>query len=68
MSAMLEPRAIGMPLARLDGEAKVTGTAPYAFEHPLRDPLYAYPLQAAIARGLECPGVRLIQRISLLRK
>ncbi|HZS83656.1 MAG TPA: xanthine dehydrogenase family protein molybdopterin-binding subunit [Stellaceae bacterium] len=51
MTRLLEPRAIGMPLERLDGHAKVTGTAPYAFEHALRDPLYLYPLEAAIARG-----------------
>ena len=39
MSELLEPRSIGMSLARLDGYAKVTGTAPYAFEHPVADPL-----------------------------
>jgi xanthine dehydrogenase YagR molybdenum-binding subunit len=44
-------RAIGTPLERLDGRAKVTGTAPYAFEHAVEEPLYLYPLQAAIARG-----------------
>ncbi|HEY1261369.1 MAG TPA: xanthine dehydrogenase family protein molybdopterin-binding subunit [Stellaceae bacterium] len=51
MTAILEPRAIGMPLARLDGPAKVAGTAPYAFEHSVPDPLYLYPLQATIACG-----------------
>ena len=51
MSELLEPRSIGMSLARLDGYAKVTGTAPYAFEHPVADPLYLHPLQATIARG-----------------
>jgi hypothetical protein len=29
----IEPRAIGMPLARVEARAKVTGTAAYAFEH-----------------------------------
>ncbi|TFV54392.1 xanthine dehydrogenase family protein molybdopterin-binding subunit [Mycobacterium sp. PS03-16] len=48
---MLEPRAIGAPLARLDGRAKVTGTAPYAFEQPVDDPAYLHPVQATVARG-----------------
>jgi xanthine dehydrogenase YagR molybdenum-binding subunit len=51
MSSLLEPRAIGLPLARAEGRAKVTGTAPYAFEHPVSDPLYLHPVQATIARG-----------------
>jgi xanthine dehydrogenase YagR molybdenum-binding subunit len=51
MSTQIERRAIGDPLARLDGPAKVTGTAPYAFEQPVDEPLYLYPLQATIARG-----------------
>jgi xanthine dehydrogenase YagR molybdenum-binding subunit len=51
MNSLLEPRAIGLPLERVDGVAKVTGTAPYAFEQPVADPLYVCPLQAAIARG-----------------
>lgn len=48
---MLEPRAIGAPLARLDGRAKVTGTAPYAFEQPVDHPAYLHPVQATVARG-----------------
>lgn len=51
MTEVLEGRAIGTPLARLDGHVKVTGTAPYAFDHPVREPLYLYAVQAAIARG-----------------
>jgi xanthine dehydrogenase YagR molybdenum-binding subunit len=47
----LRPRAVGSPMERLDGPAKVTGTARYAFEHPLKDPLYVHPLQATVARG-----------------
>lgn len=63
----LRPRAVGTPMPRLDGPAKVTGTARYAFEQPLEDPLYVHPLQATIARGrvlavdaeaaADCPGV-----------
>jgi xanthine dehydrogenase YagR molybdenum-binding subunit len=51
MTAQAERRAVGTALARLDGPAKVTGTAPYAFEQPVDEPLYLYPLQAGIARG-----------------
>ncbi|ASU79826.1 xanthine dehydrogenase [Actinopolyspora erythraea] len=36
---------------RIEGRAKVTGTARYAFEHPVADPLYLHPLRATIARG-----------------
>ncbi|MDT3397402.1 xanthine dehydrogenase family protein molybdopterin-binding subunit [Streptomyces sp. B1866] len=38
-------------MERVDGRAKVTGRAPYAYEQPVPDPLYAYALQAPIARG-----------------
>jgi len=47
----LETHAIGASLTRLDGPAKVTGSARYAFEHPVPEPLYLYPLQATIAAG-----------------
>jgi xanthine dehydrogenase YagR molybdenum-binding subunit len=47
----LQPHAIGTRVTRLDGRAKVTGTAPYAFEHRVDAPLYLHPLQATIARG-----------------
>jgi xanthine dehydrogenase YagR molybdenum-binding subunit len=48
---LLEPRAMGTPLARLEGRAKVMGTAPYAYEHPVTHPLYLHPVQSTIARG-----------------
>ncbi|HJU20786.1 MAG TPA: xanthine dehydrogenase family protein molybdopterin-binding subunit [Stellaceae bacterium] len=51
MNDPLEPHAIGLPLERLDGRAKVTGTALYAYEQPVSDPLYLHPIQAVIARG-----------------
>jgi xanthine dehydrogenase YagR molybdenum-binding subunit len=44
-------RAIGTPLDRLDGPQKVTGTARYAFEHPVERPAYLHPVQATIATG-----------------
>lgn len=47
----MRARAMGAPLARLDGHAKVTGTAPYAFEHAVSDPTYLHPVQATVARG-----------------
>jgi len=36
---------------RAEGRDKVTGAAWYAFEHPVPDAVYAYPLQAPIASG-----------------
>ncbi|HKF75973.1 MAG TPA: xanthine dehydrogenase family protein molybdopterin-binding subunit [Candidatus Dormibacteraeota bacterium] len=52
MSAVgIKPRAVGAAVNRIDGPAKVTGTAPYAFEHPLQHPAYLHPVQATIARG-----------------
>ena len=32
-------KAIGAPLDRIDGPQKVTGTAPYAYEHHVDNPL-----------------------------
>ncbi|MCG5431178.1 xanthine dehydrogenase family protein molybdopterin-binding subunit [Mycobacterium sp. MYCO198283] len=49
--APLRPVAIGRPDLRVDGRAKVTGTAPYAVEYPVEAPLYLHPVQATIARG-----------------
>jgi xanthine dehydrogenase YagR molybdenum-binding subunit len=51
MNALLKPHAIGMPLERLDGHAKVTGSAPYAFEQPVPRPVYLHAVQATVARG-----------------
>jgi xanthine dehydrogenase YagR molybdenum-binding subunit len=51
MSTMVTGRAIGMPLDRVDGPLKVTGTARYAFEQPVDGPAYLFPLQATIAAG-----------------
>lgn len=42
---------IGAPLARLEGREKVTGTADYAYERSLQGQLYAWPVQASVARG-----------------
>jgi xanthine dehydrogenase YagR molybdenum-binding subunit len=48
---VLKQREIGADRERRDGPAKVTGTAPYAAEHPFADAAYAHPVQAAVARG-----------------
>jgi xanthine dehydrogenase YagR molybdenum-binding subunit len=51
MTGQLETRAVGAPLQRLDGPEKVTGTAPYAYEHRLPNPAYVHAVQSTIARG-----------------
>jgi len=51
MTELLEPRAIGQSLIRRDGARKVRGTATYAYETPVEDPVYAQIVQAAVARG-----------------
>ncbi|NIZ93759.1 xanthine dehydrogenase family protein molybdopterin-binding subunit [Kineosporiaceae bacterium B12] len=43
--------AIGADLERLDGALKVTGTAPYAYEQPVEDPVFLQVVQSTIARG-----------------
>ncbi len=48
---MIEPGYLGNPMERLDGSAKVTGTALYAFEHPVENPTYLHAVQATVARG-----------------
>ncbi|VEG45425.1 xanthine dehydrogenase, molybdenum binding subunit apoprotein [Mycolicibacterium flavescens] len=47
----LEPRAIGKRVTRLDGPAKVTGTAEYAYEYAVENAAYLHPVQATIANG-----------------
>lgn len=48
---LLEPRAIGSRLTRLDGPAKVTGAATYAYEQRVDDAVYLHPIQATVAHG-----------------
>lgn len=47
----LAHRAMGTAVTRLDGPAKVSGTAPYAFEFGVANPVYLHPVQATIAHG-----------------
>jgi xanthine dehydrogenase YagR molybdenum-binding subunit len=62
---------IGQPLNRVDGPLKVTGRAPYAYEHwEIGQPLYGFIVGATIGRGRitgidtsraeRAPGVRLV--------
>jgi xanthine dehydrogenase YagR molybdenum-binding subunit len=48
---MIEPHAMGADLERMDGAAKILGTAPYAFEQRLERPLYLHAVQSTVARG-----------------
>ena len=62
--------SVGTPRTRIDGPLKVTGTAPYAYEHAVDKPLFLFPISARIARGRithidaaaarAVPGVRLV--------
>lgn len=51
MTPTIAARAIGAPRERVDGPAKVSGTARYAFEQPVDRPLYLHAVQADVARG-----------------
>lgn len=43
--------AIGSSLPRIDGPAKVTGRAPYAYEHSVVAPVFLHAVTSTIARG-----------------
>jgi xanthine dehydrogenase YagR molybdenum-binding subunit len=64
MTELLEPSAIGRSYTRRDGPAKVTGTAPYAFEVPVDDPLHCHLIEATVARG-RCSRVGTVEAESL---
>lgn len=51
MTDQLAPQTIGQGLQRLDGPAKVCGTAPYAAEHQLDAPTSVALVQSTIPRG-----------------
>jgi xanthine dehydrogenase YagR molybdenum-binding subunit len=44
-------RASGAPLNRLDGVQKVTGAAKYAYEYPVDNVTYVFPVLSTIAKG-----------------
>lgn len=64
------PDLVGAPLDRVDGPAKVTGTARYSYEVPVNAPTYGYVVPAGIASGRiaeidaatarQAPGVLLV--------
>ncbi len=49
--ARLAPGAIGRPLTRVEGRAKVTGSARYPSDEAAANPAYAYLVTSTIARG-----------------
>jgi xanthine dehydrogenase YagR molybdenum-binding subunit len=51
MTAPVRTRSVGRPIERLDGRGKVTGTAPYAYDQPVAEPMYLYPLRASHPRA-----------------
>src|SRR5438067_9796233 len=51
MKTQLVTRATGVPLNRIDGVQKVTGAANYAYEYPVEDVTYVFPVQSTIAKG-----------------
>jgi xanthine dehydrogenase YagR molybdenum-binding subunit len=51
MKTQLITRATGAPLDRIDGVQKVTGAANYAYEYPVEDVTYVFPVQSTIAKG-----------------
>ena len=44
-------KSVGTPVRRVDGPLKVTGTAPYAYEHDVENPCYLWPVPAPITKG-----------------
>ena len=48
---VIDARAMGTSVRRVEGPDKVTGTARYAADHPVDTPLHLHPVQATIARG-----------------
>ncbi|MEV0674952.1 xanthine dehydrogenase family protein molybdopterin-binding subunit [Actinosynnema sp. NPDC050436] len=52
MTDLLRPRVLGTGPRRVDGPAKVTGTAPYANDQPVDSPAHAWLVQADVARGV----------------
>ncbi|WP_291426826.1 xanthine dehydrogenase family protein molybdopterin-binding subunit [Deinococcus sp.] len=47
----LQIKSVGQGIMRVDGPQKVTGTAPYAYEQPVKNPAYLFPLVSGIGLG-----------------
>lgn len=43
--------SVGTARRRVDGPLKVTGTAPYAYEHPVDNPCFVWPVLSTVPRG-----------------
>ncbi|MEU4806182.1 xanthine dehydrogenase family protein molybdopterin-binding subunit [Actinosynnema sp. NPDC023587] len=52
MTDLVRPRVLGTTPRRVDGPAKVTGTARYAGDQPVTSPAFAWLVQAEVARGV----------------
>ncbi|NUT47579.1 MAG: xanthine dehydrogenase family protein molybdopterin-binding subunit [Saccharothrix sp.] len=52
MTGLLRPRVLGTSPRRVDGPAKVAGTARYAGDQHMVDPAYLHLVQADVARGV----------------
>ncbi|MGC5016206.1 xanthine dehydrogenase family protein molybdopterin-binding subunit [Streptosporangium sp. DT93] len=44
-------RVVGGAPGRIEGRDKVTGTVRYAYEYPVPDAVYVWPVQSTVARG-----------------
>jgi xanthine dehydrogenase YagR molybdenum-binding subunit len=42
---------IGLPIDRVDGRLKITGSAKYAADYPMERMAYAVPIQSSVAKG-----------------
>ena len=51
MNRTTRASSVGTAHPRRDGAMKVTGTAPYAYEHPVANAVHLCPLLAPVARG-----------------
>ena len=51
MSEPIVAHSMGTDVVRRDAWAKVTGTAPYAVEHPVERIAYLYPVRASVPRA-----------------
>ncbi|WP_424185332.1 xanthine dehydrogenase family protein molybdopterin-binding subunit [Actinokineospora sp. G85] len=51
MTEQLTPVEIGRDRARFDGALKAGGAAPFAYDHPVEDPLYLWTVDSTIAKG-----------------
>ena len=51
MATTVAPGTLGVALPRVEGREKVVGEARYAYEHPVEGTVYAWIVQATVAKG-----------------